>query len=157
MTTANATVEVITPILEDVVSIVADVVVELKALVGADVSVILCAVDGVGVVAITVVAQLLADILLVSLHMPPKPVYMLIFPQALCGALGFVLTVVADVSILVNIIVQVALGDCLCGLISIVLQLVEGLLACLIPLVLTLVEVLLTLGLEVVGQLLTIC
>ena len=139
LTSANATVEVITPILTDIVTIIGEAVIDLKALVGADISVILCSVDGTVTVAVSVVAQLLADILI-----------------ALFGALGFVLTVVADVSILVDAIVSCALGSCLCGLISIILQLVDGLLACLIPLVLSLVDVILTLGLNVVGDVLQI-
>ena len=124
LTSANATVEVITPILTDIVSIIGVAVTDLKALVGADISVILCSVDGTVVVAVSVVAQLLADILI-----------------ALFGALGFVLTVVADVSILVDAIVNCGLGSIICDLLTIVFQLVDGLLAALIPLVLSLVDV----------------
>ncbi|THH10450.1 hypothetical protein EW145_g1324 [Phellinidium pouzarii] len=119
----NATTAVITPILKDVVSIVNAAVVELKALIGEDVSVILCNVNGGGLVAVTVIAGLLADIL-----------------GLVCGALSLVLSVVADVSILLDVIV-----------------LVDGLLECLVPLVLSLASVIVALGLDVVGQVLTIC
>jgi len=139
LTKANATVEVITPILGEIVEIIGGAVVDLQALVGAELSVILCSVDGTVEVTVAVIAQLLADVLCLVI-----------------GALGFVLTVVADVTILVDIIVKVALGDCLCSLIKAVLALVDGLLVCLIPLVLGLVDTILALSLNVVGELLTI-
>ena len=76
------------------------------------------------------------------------------------GALAFVLTIVADVSILVDIIVKVALGSCLCELISAVIAIVDGLLAILVPIVFQLlpnvVDIVLSLSLNVVGTLLAI-
>lgn len=62
----NAKVEVITPLLAEIVADVKVAITGVKALVGADISVILAAVDGTAVVAISVVATLLADILCVS-------------------------------------------------------------------------------------------
>ena len=140
LTPANATAEVITPVLTGVVSIIADATVELQALVGLDISLILAPVDGTTVVTVGVIAQLVADILIL-----------------ITGVLAVVLKVVADVKILLDVIVAVALGDCLCGLISAVLALVADLLIYLVPLVLGLVNVILSLGLNVVGSLLTIC
>ncbi|KAI5117775.1 hypothetical protein M0805_003594 [Coniferiporia weirii] len=137
---ANATTDVIVPILTDVVSVVADAVVDLKVLVGLDHDVIFASVDGYAVVTVSVIAHLLADVLCL-----------------ICGALAIVLTIVADVTILVEAIVSVALGNCLCELISAVICIVDGLLVCLIPLVLYLANILVTLGLTAVGSLLTIC
>ena len=77
--------------------------------------------------------------------------------QSLCGALAFVLSIVADAKVLLDVIVSVALGNCLCELISAVLAVVDGLLAVLVPLVLSLAGTLISLGLTAVGQLLTIC
>ena len=67
LTKANATVEVITPILTDIVEVVGGAVADLKLLVGAEVSVILASVDGTVQVTVTVIAQLLAEILCVSM------------------------------------------------------------------------------------------
>lgn len=66
LTKANATVEVITPILTDVVEVIGGAVADLKLLVGAEVAVILASVDGTVQVTVTVIAQLLAEILCVS-------------------------------------------------------------------------------------------
>ena len=66
LTKANATVEVITPILTDIVEVVGGAVADLKLLVGAEVSFILASVDGTVQVTVTVIAQLLAEILCVS-------------------------------------------------------------------------------------------
>ncbi|KAL5504818.1 hypothetical protein ACEPAH_7481 [Sanghuangporus vaninii] len=140
LTGDDCTSDKLTTILTDIVSIVGGAVVELKALVGADITVILASVDGTAQLAVGAVAQLLADVLV------------LIF-----GALGFVLGIVADVKVLLDVIVAVAFGDCICSLISAVLALVNGLLAALIPLVLSLLDTILSLGLNVVGELLTIC
>ncbi|KAL5521234.1 hypothetical protein ACEPAG_9157 [Sanghuangporus baumii] len=140
LTGDECTSDKLTGILSAIVTIVAGAVVELKALVGADISVILASVDGTAQLAVGVIAQLLADILV------------LVF-----GALGFVLGIVADVKVLLNAIVAVAFGDCICSLIKAVLALVDGLLAELVPLVLNLLDVILALGLDVVGQVLTIC
>ncbi|KAL5532149.1 hypothetical protein ACEPAF_5713 [Sanghuangporus sanghuang] len=140
LTGDDCTSDNLTTILTAIVSIVAGAVVELKALVGADITVILASVDGTAQLAVGVIAQLLADVLV------------LIF-----GALGFVLGIVADVQVLLDVIVGVAFGDCICGLISAVLALVDGLLAALIPLVLGLLGTILALGLNIVGELLTIC
>ncbi|THH09800.1 hypothetical protein EW145_g1748 [Phellinidium pouzarii] len=123
----NATTEVITPILSGVVSVIGDAVVQLKGLNGCSDNVSDC-------------AGVLAEILV-----------------SLCGVLGVVLSVVTDVQILLGVIVQVALGGCLCELISVVIGLMGGLLLELIPLVLVLAPTLLSLGLGAVGSLLTIC
>ncbi|EJD07754.1 uncharacterized protein FOMMEDRAFT_25039 [Fomitiporia mediterranea MF3/22] len=139
LTKDNCTEDILTTHLSAIVKVIGEAVVELKALVGLDISVILCSVDGTVQVAVSVIAELLAEILL------------LIF-----GALGFVLTIIADVKILVDVLVAVAFGDCLCGLISVIISLVDGILACLVPLVLGLVSILLTLGLGAVGKVLTI-
>lgn len=77
--------------------------------------------------------------------------------QIIITALGALLSVCAKVEILLQVIVDVALGECLCELISAVLAIVPGLLLELVPLVLGLVGVILSLGLDVVGRLLTIC
>ncbi|KAL5524873.1 hypothetical protein ACEPAF_10019 [Sanghuangporus sanghuang] len=129
LTKDTATKDNIQPILSKCVSIIADATVQIKALVGTG---IVCDVQAC--------ASLLANILI-----------------ALCGALAFVLGIVADVQVLLDIIVSVALGDCLCGLISAVISVVDGLLVALVPLVLSVVGTLVSLGLTVVGQLLTIC
>lgn len=76
------------------------------------------------------------------------------------GALGFLLTIVADVSVLVSIVVEVALGGCLCGLIDIIVKLVGCTVAdiavILCGLLPNVVDIILTLGLSVVGSLLVI-
>lgn len=80
--------------------------------------------------------------------------------QLVLGVLAFVLTVVADVKVLLDIIVKVALGDCLCELIKAVVALVDGLLAALVPIVFQLlpnvVDIVLSLSLNIVGTLLAI-
>ncbi|KAL5482980.1 hypothetical protein ACEPAI_9575 [Sanghuangporus weigelae] len=129
LTKETATKDKIQPILSKCVSIIADATIHIKALVGTG---IVCDVQAC--------ASLLADILI-----------------ALCGSLAFVLGIVADVQVLLDIIVSVALGDCLCGLISAVISVVDGLLVALVPLVLSLAGTLVSFGLTVVGQLLTIC
>ena len=77
--------------------------------------------------------------------------------QALCGALAFVLGIVSDTKVLLDVIVSVALGDCLCALVNAVIAIVDGLIAALVPLVLSIAGTVVALGLNVVGQLLTIC
>ncbi|KAH8113588.1 hypothetical protein DFH11DRAFT_1599610 [Phellopilus nigrolimitatus] len=140
LTSQNATTETITPILKDVVSVIGDAVTDLKALVGQPISVILCSADGTAQVAVSVIAGLLADVLC-----------------ALCTALALVLSVVGDKKCLLDVIVSVTLGGCLCELIKAVLAIVDGLLAELVPLVLSIASILVSLGLNVVGNLLTIC
>ncbi|KAI5117790.1 hypothetical protein M0805_002177 [Coniferiporia weirii] len=127
LTSSNATAATIKPILSAVVSVIGDAVVQLKALDGCSDSTYDC-------------ACVLSEILI-----------------ALCTVLGLVLSVVADVQILLGVIVDVALGNCLCELIGAVLALMDGLLVELVPLVLCIASTLLSLGLEVVGSLLTIC
>ena len=62
----TATSDAITVILKDIITVVGVAVTDLKALVGADISVILLAADGTAQVAVSVIAKLLADILIVS-------------------------------------------------------------------------------------------
>lgn len=66
MVKANATVEVVTPIVTNIRGVVVDAVAEVVALAGADASVILAGVDGKAQVTVTVLAQLIADLLVVS-------------------------------------------------------------------------------------------
>ncbi|CAL1710711.1 unnamed protein product [Somion occarium] len=118
----NATVETITPLVNDVKVIITGAVAELHALVGADVSVILATADVNVKVTVQVVAQLVAEILI------------LVFK-----ALAFVLSVV-DGAILPTVIALLAtVGEVVGALLSIVLSLVGGLLFGLVGAILVLI------------------
>ncbi|KLO12473.1 hypothetical protein SCHPADRAFT_941225 [Schizopora paradoxa] len=117
----NAKVEVIIPLLTKIVAAVNVAIGDLKLLVGADVSVILAAVDGTAVVALSVVATLLADILILIL-----------------GALAHILLFV-KVEVLGSVFVEV--GTVLGLLVGGCGGLVGGLIELVIPLVVSVVAV----------------
>lgn len=69
ITKDNCTTEVITPILNEIVGHVSVAISDLKLLVGAEVSVILCGVDGKVQATVSVVAELLCNVLHVSVFL----------------------------------------------------------------------------------------
>ncbi|THH02933.1 hypothetical protein EW145_g6681 [Phellinidium pouzarii] len=132
-TAKNATAANITPILKTVVKVVGDAAVNLKGLKGKPHATIYASVDGTATVGVDVIAKLLATIL-----------------GSLCLALKAVLSV-GTPKIVVGVVGDVALGDCLCGLINAVIAIVDGLLAALAPLIKDLASVLVSLSLNAVA------
>ncbi|KAH8096850.1 hypothetical protein BXZ70DRAFT_944800 [Cristinia sonorae] len=122
LTVANATVEVVHPIVTEIKDVVAGAVVEVVALAGAKPSVILASVDGTVQVTVVVLAKLIADLLI------------LIF-----GALGFVLSV-CDVSLVAALIpclciVADILGCLICAIFSLCGGLLVGLVGAVVALI----------------------
>ncbi|EJD07739.1 uncharacterized protein FOMMEDRAFT_25027 [Fomitiporia mediterranea MF3/22] len=138
-TAQNATADKITPVLKGVVSVMADAVVDVKALKGKPKETIMASIDGSATVTVSEIAQLLANVL--------------------CGVfltLSSVLSVVADAKILLNVVASVKLGGCLCDLINAVTAVVGGLLVELVPHVKDLASLLISLSLSDVKTVLNI-
>ncbi|TCD66871.1 hypothetical protein EIP91_000769 [Steccherinum ochraceum] len=117
---ANATVEVVTPIVVEIKGVVVDAVVEVIALAGASADVILAGVDGGVQVTVAVLAQIIADLLI------------LVF-----GALGFVLSICADVTVMIPCLCIVAdvIGCLICAVFSLVGSLLVGIIGAVVVLI----------------------
>ncbi|TFK50534.1 hypothetical protein OE88DRAFT_1661001 [Heliocybe sulcata] len=139
-TVENATVEILTPIVQTLTSTLEEIVPELQALVGQPIEVILASVTGTAQLTVAEVATLVANILT------------LVF-----GALGTVSTLLkGEVSAILPILAPLgaAVGHLLQAVLAAVGSVVGGLLAAVTGLVQNLVPTLLTLNLQEVLQIL---
>ena len=159
-TAKNATSENLTVVLKGVVSVVNTAVTDLKALKGKSSATILASLDGKATLTVSEVAQLLANVISVSYPFNPRKSFnqmiLILSPQTILLGLKVVISVIADVKVLVKVVANVALGGCLCNLINAVVALVGGLILALAPLLSSVASLLTTLGLTTVGTLLTI-
>ncbi|PIL27155.1 hypothetical protein GSI_10296 [Ganoderma sinense ZZ0214-1] len=109
ITTANATVEAVTGPANEIISILGGAVVDLKALVGLDASVILASVDGTVAVTVDVLAGLLAHVIVSVFFSLGAVVH--IAGSAIDGALFTLLaTVGAAVGTVVALVFQLVVG-----------------------------------------------
>jgi len=134
----NCTSEVLTPIFNEIVVHVGVAIADIKLLVGADLSVILCGVDGKVQVAVSVVAELLCTVLHLVIDVLAKLVVIVNYNLSLLGP------------------VLATIGACLCELIAAVLGVVAGLLLELVPLVLYLLPSIKVLAFTSIGAVLKV-
>lgn len=91
---ADVTVDVVTPIVQGITGVLVDATAEINLLVGADAEVILASADGSAQVTVTVIAQLIAALIVVSPLLYLYGGHLLIIlniSQEICGAIGVII------------------------------------------------------------------